>query len=103
MIYHVSITRRALLDMDKIHLYITGEIHAPQAADDLINEIEQRITELKQMPNKYALVADERLSRRGIRKIPVNNYLVFYRVNEQAKTVTVIRVLFGSRDWVNLL
>lgn len=103
MIYQVITTRRALLDMDKIHLYISGELHAPQAADNLINEIEQRIIELKQMPNKYAPVADERLARRGIRKISVNNHLIFYRVNEQTQTVMVVRVLYGSRDWVNLL
>jgi toxin ParE1/3/4 len=103
MIYQVITTRRALSDMDKIHLYIAAELYAPQAADNLIDEMEQRINELATMPKRYALVVDERLARLGIRKIPVNNYLVFYRVNEQTRRVTVVRVLYGAMDWVHLL
>jgi addiction module RelE/StbE family toxin len=103
MIYKVITTKRAIADMVKIHLYIANELHAPQAADNLINDIEQQIIELKQMPKKYALVLDERLARQGIRKIPVNNHLVFYQVDELTQTVTVVRVLYGSRDWINSL
>jgi addiction module RelE/StbE family toxin len=103
MIYQVITTRRALADMDKIHLYISSELFAKQAADELLNEIERQILELKQMPKRYALVSDERLAQLGYRAVAVKNYLVFYTINEPAQTVTIIRVLYGARDWAHLL
>ena len=58
---------------------------------------------LAEMPTRYAMVADEHLAAQGIRKLPVENYIVFYVVSEQDKTVTVIRILYGRRDWEQLL
>jgi toxin ParE1/3/4 len=55
------------------------------------------------MPLRNALVADERLAYKGIRKIMVDNYIVFYIVTEENKTVTIIRMLYGRRGWMNLL
>lgn len=30
--------------------------------------------------------------------MPVDNYLVFYVVNKDIKTVTIIRIMYNSRD-----
>ena len=100
MNYRVITTRRALSDMDKAHFYIAAELHSPQAADNLIDVTERQINGLGAMPNRYAPTSDERL---GIRTMPVSNYLVFYRVDYQAKRVTVIRVLYAKMDWEHLL
>ena len=35
---------------------------------------------------------------RGLRWIPVGNYLVFYTVDEATKSVRVIRIMYGGRD-----
>jgi toxin ParE1/3/4 len=55
------------------------------------------------MPLRNALVADERLSYKEIRKIIVDNYIVLYVVSEESKTVTIIRILYSRRHWLNLL
>ncbi|MGH4121235.1 type II toxin-antitoxin system RelE/ParE family toxin [Clostridium sp.] len=55
------------------------------------------------MPLRNALVNYERLAYIGIRKIMVDNYIVFYIANDESKTVTIIRILYGRRDWINLL
>ncbi len=103
MSYQVVKTKRAVADVVNIHLYITQELRARQAADNLVDEFEKHLLELRFMPNRYPLVFDKKLAMRGIRKIPVNNYIIFYRVNEKTKRVTVLRVLYGSRDWVNII
>ncbi|MDR3338399.1 MAG: type II toxin-antitoxin system RelE/ParE family toxin [Treponema sp.] len=33
----------------------------------------------------------------------VKNYMLFYTINEEEKIVTVIRFLYGHRDWKNIL
>lgn len=103
MNYRLIITEPAEIDIAEIILYISKELHSHKAALDLLNEIDQHILGLEQMPNRYALVSDERLARLGIRFIPVKNYLIFYSVDEQAITVTITRILYRKRDWAHLL
>lgn len=52
---------------------------------------------------RNALVADEMLAYKGIRKIMMDNYIVFFIVNEESKIVTIVRILYGRYDWMNLL
>lgn len=35
---------------------------------------------------------------RGLRIMPVDNYVVFYIPDEDTKTVTVVRVMYNGRD-----
>jgi len=35
--------------------------------------------------------------------IVVDNYIVFYIIDEERKTVTIVRILYTRRDWENLL
>ncbi|RAV15535.1 type II toxin-antitoxin system RelE/ParE family toxin [Paenibacillus contaminans] len=52
---------------------------------------------------RSSLVRDERLARQGIRGLLVDSYIVFYTVSEKEKTVTIIRILYGKRNWNSLL
>ncbi|MCL2094785.1 type II toxin-antitoxin system RelE/ParE family toxin [Candidatus Saccharibacteria bacterium] len=103
MTYKLIIAKAAKLDLTDISAYITRELHALQAALDLLDELERQMSLLKEMPKKFALVPDERLALCGIRKVSVKNYIVFYTVDDQAKTVNVVRILYGRRDWAHLL
>jgi len=103
MMYDVVISEIAEVDIDGIHIYISEEHCSPKAADALLDKFEHCILDLRQMPNRYSLVAHDRLARKGIRSVPVKNYIIFYYADEQAKTVTITRVMYGKRDWANLL
>jgi len=89
--------------MIEIGKYIALQLHAPIAARKLLDKIESLIENLDLMPNRYALVLDERLAKMGIRHIPVNNYIIFYVVNEDTKVVTVTNIIYSERNWVDLL
>lgn len=43
---------------------------------------------------RYAVVSDERLALKGIRKLIVDSYVVFYAVGESEAIVTIIRILY---------
>ena len=55
------------------------------------------------MPERYAVVDDEILSREGFRFIQIKNYLLFYVVRKETKTVVIQRFLYSRRDWMNIL
>ena len=101
--YFVNITNIAEEDIISAIEYITNILGAPIAADNLLNEIEEKEKILEKTPDIYPFVSDEYLARKGVKFAKVKNYLLFYIINEDKKITTVIRFLYGRRDWQNIL
>lgn len=101
--FNIEITKPAENDLFGIGRYISRELLEPETAQKVVSKIAEGIISLEDMPLRNALVEDERLAYKGIRRIMVNNYIIFYLVNEDSKIVTIIRILYGRRDWINLL
>ena len=97
--YHIDITEPAENDINEAVKYITEQLLKPSAAGKLVDDAEPAIFSLNEMPQRHALVKDDDLARLGFRIMPVNNYLVFYIIREEKKTVVIQRFLYGRRDW----
>ncbi|ODA39978.1 hypothetical protein DSBG_3269 [Desulfosporosinus sp. BG] len=46
---------------------------------------------------------DELLRNKGYRKLVVDNYIVFYLVNELERQVVIMRILYGAVNYQNML
>ena len=103
MEYEIVITSRAQRDISAAADYITFSLKNPIAADDLLNESEQAILSLSEMPYRFALPDDPILASWGIRFVRVKGYLAFYQISEEFHQVTVVRFLHGKRDWNAIL
>ena len=103
MTYTIRIMKPAQIEMQETYRYIADELSNPEAAKRLILDIDEAIIGLKTNPMRFALVPDRYLSSKGFRKVVVRNYLVFFIVREEEKVVSVMRVLYGRRDWLTLL
>lgn len=79
------------------------ELLESEIAKKVISQIAKETNYLEDMPLRNALVADERLAYKGIQKNMVDNYIIFYIANDRSKIVTIIRILYSGRDWINLL
>jgi toxin ParE1/3/4 len=101
--YSIEIAEPAENDLSEIAWYIAKELLEPGTAKRTIDKIGAVIITLEEMPLRYAVAVDEKLAAQGIRKIIIDNYIVFYIVEEERKTVTIIRILYGRRDWLSLL
>ena len=101
--YKIRIMKPAQIEMREIYRYIAVELHNPIAAAGRISLIDEAIQSLKENPARFALVRDDYLASKGYRLIPVKNHLVFYIIRENARAVSVMRVLYGRRDWKRLL
>lgn len=101
--YSIEITEPAEHDLKDIIRYIAIELRDPHAAENVMEKIGSGVYGLVDLPLRNPLVLDERLSFQGIRKIIIDNYLVFYAVDEEQFSVTIIRILYCRRDWMNLL
>ena len=90
-------------DMVEIVRYISGELQNPVAAECLAMELVNAAESVLTFP--YALPAYQpiRSLKREYRKILVQNFFVFYWVDEEKKLVTVARVVYAKRDISRLL
>lgn len=101
--YRLVITEPAEIDLRDIADYFANELMEPAIARRMITQIAEAIFQLEQLPFRNGLVRDERLAGQGIRKLLVDSYIVFYVVSDGEGTVTIIRILYGKRNWSSLL
>ena len=99
--YDIRYTQDAIDDLDVIFDYIALENQT--AALNMLGEIDQRISQLKQQPRLGAAVptSDFSIVRHGYRYLVVSPYLVFYRVEEEQ--IRIGRILHSRQDWLFLL
>ncbi len=101
--YKVVIGESAEKDLISIFSYICDTLLEPATAKRIFLSIKERILSLSKMPERHQIVLEEPYASLGIRKLPVENYTVFYLVNKASHEVHVIRILYNRREWQNLL
>ena len=98
MKYKVMYTAGAKKDLRNIFRYISEELLAPENAAGQTERIMTAIRKLDTMPNRNQLYDEEPWHSRGLRFFPVDNYLVFYKTDDETETVYVVRIMYGGRD-----
>lgn len=96
--YTVSYSEDALNDLREIYTYIANELLVPETATAQVGRIRKEIRSLDSMPARYALVEWEPWHSMGMHQFPVNNFIVYYLVDDETGTVTVVRIFYGGRD-----
>ena len=103
MKYDLAITKPAENDLADILQYISKDLSAPKAANDLLDDILECYDHISANPLMYALCDNERLRSKKYRKAAIKNYVMFYRVDEDKQMVYIMRFVYGRRDYINLL
>lgn len=98
MIFEVEISAMAESDLRGDFEYIAFTLLAPENASGQLERQENGIISLEQYPMRHRAYEKEPWHSRGLRVLPVDNYVVFYIPNEETKVVTVIRVMYDGRN-----
>ena len=98
MIYDVRVAKQARHDMKMVYEYIADVLLEPVTAEKQYTRIENAIYTLDHMPERFRQYEKEPWRSRNLRIMPVDNYLVFYLVDNKKRTATVIRVMYGRRN-----
>ena len=101
--YKIVIEQTAENDLLGILSYISDTLHEPSIAMKIYGLIKKEILNLNRMPFRFEVVNEEPYRSMGVRRIPVENYTVFYIVDENEKTVHIFRILYNRREWQYLL
>ena len=87
MNYSIDITVATKRDLADAFDYIDGMLMNPSAADRLIDNAWKQFRSLDIFPQRFPIVTDPMLAGWKIRFFPVQNYLVFYQIEEPAQVV----------------
>lgn len=96
--YKVGYSADALSDLREIYAYIANELFVPETAAAQVGRIRKEVWSLNFMPARYALVEWEPWHSMKMHQLPVDNFIVYYLVDDEKMAVTVVRVFYGGRD-----
>ena len=98
MTYDVKTTGQARHDMKRIYEYIADTLMEPVIAEKQYTRIETAVYSLDQMPERFRQYEKEPWRSRNLRVMPIDNYIVFYIVDNENQVATVIRIMCGRRN-----
>ena len=101
--YQVIITPDAEQDLYELSDYITITLCTPMAARRIIHSIRSYILKLSFSPKRYHLMDDEPWHSRRVRRMNVENFAVFFLVNDALLKVYIQNVIYQGRDITSIL
>ena len=103
MRYEVKLTVQAIGQIEEAVQYISKILLEPETARKWADTLQCEIEKLDTMPSRYPLTDEEPWHTKGIRKMPVKNFLVYYLVDEKKKAVWITAVIYGRRNQIAAL
>ena len=101
--YRLGFLPIAREDMLDIVRYISQELHNPEAAQRLSERLIDAVQSILGHPYAAPAFHPPRPLKYEYRKLHVQSYMVFYRIDEERELVTVARVVYARRDYGHLL
>ena len=92
MTYKTIYSPESLDDLMAIYSYIAFEKLAPQNAEGQVNRIRKSIRSLDLFPEGHTTVEWEPWASMGMRFLPVDNFIVYYLVDNNEGTVSIVRI-----------
>ncbi|PWM77768.1 MAG: type II toxin-antitoxin system RelE/ParE family toxin [Phascolarctobacterium sp.] len=103
MNYKIILAHQFSKDFESVYDYISFVLQNQTAAINITTLAQAKINTLPDFPEKYPLVNDISLAHKQIRYIPVDNYLIFYRINKIKNEIQILRFLYAKSNWLNIL
>lgn len=101
--YQIKMTDHATEQMREAVSYISKVLLAPDVALRWSERVQAEIASLNKMPGRYPLTPEEPWRSEGVHKMPVENFLVYYWINEADRIVWITAIVYGRRDQLNML
>ena len=101
--YKIEYLPIAHKDMYDIIYYISNEIKNPTTAKKLAKKFLDGERSILSFPYGNSIYNSRKKLIHEYRKIRIDNYLMFYIINENTKVITIVRVLYQKINLNNIL
>ena len=103
MDYKVKLTDHAVAQLQEAVIYISKVLQASTVAKHWAARIKKELASLSTMPARYPLTEEEPWHTEGIHKMSVENFLVYYWIDEAKKIVWITAIVYARRDQLRVL
>lgn len=103
MKYKINRTDKADEQLREIIFYIADDSGSIDVALNYLDKIESAINQLEEFPMSGSEPRYSILRKQGFRVLIVERHLVFYKVNENDKIVTIYAIVDSRREYRNLI
>jgi len=97
--YSVLIYPTAEKDLEEIRDYFVNKLKT--SPNSLFSKFLEKIELIEANPLLFPLCLDQSLNQLGYRLIPIDNFLMFYRIDKNI--VQIHRFLYGKRNYLEIL
>lgn len=99
MNYKIHVSHAAEHDLHSAANYIAHQLQNPLAARQMLANALASIDSLETFPGRFPVIGEPLLASHQLHFVPVQNYLLFYRIDSSTQTVHILRFLYGHSDW----
>lgn len=92
--YTVRYAPQALDDLRDLYSYVAFSLKEPATAQKLVNRIRKAARSLDALPGRHPVVDWEPWQSMGMHRFTVENFLLFYLIDQSTRTVKLSFVLF---------
>lgn len=103
MKYKIIRTDKADEQLREIIFYIADDSGSTDIALNYLDKIETAIRRLEEFLMSGSIPRYSILRKQGYRALIAERHLVFYKVNEDEKVVTIYAIVDGRREYRNLI
>ena len=82
--YIIRQTTSFEIELENIYRYLAFTLKEPNTAEKYLNMIIKRIYSLQYFPERYSKIHNSK--NRILRKMPINNYLIIYEVDNNTRS-----------------
>lgn len=101
--YTVKLTSDADHDIHQIVVFIHLESKDRDTAISYLDLLEESVLSLERLPERGSKPRYKILSNQGYRFLIAKSHLIFYKVDQENKIVTIYRVLHNKSQYQNFL
>lgn len=103
MDYKVKLTDHAVAQLQEAVIYISKVLQASTVAKHWAARVKKELASLSTMPARYPLTEEEPWHTEGVHKMSVENFLVYYWIEEAKKIVWITAIVYARRDQLRVL
>ena len=84
--------------LETMYQYIRNEATSIEAARKWLSELREACSGLTLFPSRYPLVSRNPWKALGLRKRPLGNYIIYYRILDDVKEVHVVAITHSRQN-----
>jgi plasmid stabilization system protein ParE len=101
--YRYKLTERAVNDLDDVIYYISSELSNPSAAANFMETLQNTIENICNFPESGSRVINEFIPNENIRRVLLNNYIMYYMPDIDSEMIYILRIVYAHRDMNKIL